>query len=205
MTDTTSGALPGLRAGSPTVRPAGPGTGFSTRNLLGTKAAPLTDPWSGEDDDTRLRLRRHAVRQHLAPRRRARAASGGEPGRARSRVRVMNDTDWARLADAQLTHDSVPFEVGVSRYRELARGQIIGDSYGVLKLLVSLDTRHLLGVHVFGTGATELVHIGQAVMGCGGTVDYLVDAVFNYPTLAEAYKVAALDATNKMRQIARFA
>ena len=58
---------------------------------------------------------------------------------------------------------------------------------------------------MFGTGATELVHIGQAVMGCGGTVDYLVDAVFNYPTLAEAYKVAALDATNKMRQIARFA
>jgi NAD(P) transhydrogenase len=104
----------------------------------------------------------------------------------------------------QLTADSVPFEVGVSRYRELARGQIIGDSYGVLKLLVSLDDRKLLGVHVFGTGATELVHIGQAVMGCGGTVDYLVDAVFNYPTLAESYKVAALDATNKMRQIAQF-
>ena len=104
----------------------------------------------------------------------------------------------------QLTADSVPFEVGVSRYRELARGQIIGDSYGVLKLLVSLEDRALLGVHVFGTNATELVHIGQAVMGCGGTVDYLVDAVFNYPTLAESYKVAALDATNKMRQIARF-
>jgi NAD(P) transhydrogenase len=103
----------------------------------------------------------------------------------------------------QLTADNVPFEVGVSRYRELARGQIIGDSYGVLKLLVSLEDRKLLGVHVFGTGATELVHIGQAVMGCGGTVDYLVDAVFNYPTLAESYKVAALDATNKMRQIAR--
>ncbi len=107
--------------------------------------------------------------------------------------------------EEQLTHDNVPFEVGVSRYRELARGQIIGDSYGVLKLLVSLDTHSLLGVHVFGTGATELVHIGQAVMGCGGTVDYLVDAVFNYPTLAEAYKVAALDAMNKMRAIARFA
>jgi NAD(P) transhydrogenase len=104
----------------------------------------------------------------------------------------------------QLTADSVPFEVGVSRYRELARGQIIGDSYGVLKLLVSLEDRTLLGVHVFGTNATELVHIGQAVMGCGGTVDYLVDAVFNYPTLAESYKVAALDATNKMREIARF-
>jgi NAD(P) transhydrogenase len=104
----------------------------------------------------------------------------------------------------ELTRDCVPFEVGVSRYRELARGQIIGDSYGVLKLLVSPEDRTLLGVHVFGTGATELVHIGQAVMGCGGTVDYLVDAVFNYPTLAESYKVAALDATNKMRQIARF-
>jgi NAD(P) transhydrogenase len=106
--------------------------------------------------------------------------------------------------EEQLTQDSVPFEVGVSRYRELARGQIIGDSYGVLKLLVCLEDRKLLGVHVFGTCATELVHIGQAVMGCGGTIDYLVDAVFNYPTLAEAYKVAALDATNKMRQIARF-
>jgi NAD(P) transhydrogenase len=104
----------------------------------------------------------------------------------------------------ELTSENVPFEVGVSRYRELARGQIIGDSYGVLKLLVSLEDRTLLGVHVFGTGATELVHIGQAVMGCGGTVDYLVDAVFNYPTLAESYKVAALDATNKMREIARF-
>jgi NAD(P) transhydrogenase len=104
----------------------------------------------------------------------------------------------------QLTGANIPFEVGVSRYRELARGQIIGDSYGVLKLLVSLEDRKLLGVHVFGTGATELVHIGQAVMGCGGTVDYLVDAVFNYPTLAESYKVAALDATNKMRQIALF-
>jgi NAD(P) transhydrogenase len=106
--------------------------------------------------------------------------------------------------EEQLTKDSVPFEVGVARYRELARGQIIGDSYGVLKLLVSTEHHTLLGVHVFGTGATELVHIGQAVMGCGGTIDYLVDAVFNYPTLAEAYKVAALDAVNKMRQVARF-
>jgi NAD(P) transhydrogenase len=104
----------------------------------------------------------------------------------------------------ELTRECVPFEVGVSRYRELARGQIIGDSYGVLKLLVSPEDRSLLGVHVFGTGATELVHIGQAVMGCGGTIDYLVDAVFNYPTLAESYKVAALDATNKMREVERY-
>jgi NAD(P) transhydrogenase len=103
----------------------------------------------------------------------------------------------------ELTEACVPFEVGVSRYRELARGQIVGDSYGVLKLLVSPEDRKLLGVHVFGTGATEIIHIGQAVMGCGGTVDYLVDAVFNYPTLAESYKVAALDATNKMRQVSR--
>ncbi|WP_433363235.1 FAD-dependent oxidoreductase [Streptosporangium sp. CA-115845] len=75
---------------------------------------------------------------------------------------------------------------------------------GMLKLLVSPETRALLGVHVFGTGATELLHIGQAVMGCGGTIDYLVDAVFNYPTLAESYKVAALDAMNKLRRVARF-
>jgi NAD(P) transhydrogenase len=81
----------------------------------------------------------------------------------------------------------------------------MGDSYGMLKLLVSPEDRRLLGVHVFGTGATELVHIGQTVMGCGGSVDYLVDAVFNYPTLAESYKVAALDAMNKMRHIANMA
>ena len=97
----------------------------------------------------------------------------------------------------------MPFEVGISRYRELARGTMLGDSYGMLKLLVHADTRAILGVHVFGSSATELVHIGQTVMGCGGTVDYLVDAVFNYPTLAESYKVAALDAVNKMRAIAR--
>ena len=93
--------------------------------------------------------------------------------------------------------------MGISRYRELARGAILGDSYGMLKLLVHTDTRALLGVHVFGTTATELVHIGQTVMGCGGSVDYLVNTVFNYPTLAESYKVAALDAVNKMRNVAR--
>jgi NAD(P) transhydrogenase len=103
----------------------------------------------------------------------------------------------------ELTENRIPFETGVSRYRELARGQIIGDSYGMLKLLVSPDDRTLLGVHVFGTGATEIIHIGQAVMGCKGTIDYLVDTVFNYPTLAESYKVAALDAMNKMRSIDR--
>jgi NAD(P) transhydrogenase len=99
----------------------------------------------------------------------------------------------------ELTADCVPFEVGVSRYRELARGQIIGDSYGVLKLLVSPEDHALLGVHVFGTQATELVHIGQAVMALGGTLEYFLNSVFNYPTLAECYKVAALDGYNKLR------
>jgi NAD(P) transhydrogenase len=133
----------------------------------------------------------------------------GEPIREVSQLQPIGiyslpEISFIGRTEDQLTRDCVPFEVGVSRYRELARGQIIGDSYGVLKLLVSPADRTLLGVHVFGTGATELVHIGQAVMGCGGTVDYLVDAVFNYPTLAESYKVAALDATNKMRQMERF-
>jgi NAD(P) transhydrogenase len=113
------------------------------------------------------------------------------------------EISYVGRTEKQLTNENVPFEVGVSRYRELARGAILGDSYGILKLLVHAESRELLGVHVFGTNATELVHIGQMVMGCGGTVDFLVDAVFNYPTLAESYKVAALDAVNKMRAIAR--
>jgi NAD(P) transhydrogenase len=120
-------------------------------------------------------------------------------------IYTIPEISYVGRTEDELTEDSVPFEVGVSRYRELARGAILGDSYGMLKLLVHSDTRRLVGVHVFGTGATELVHIGQTVMGLGGTVDYLVDAVFNYPTLAESYKVAALDAMNKMRAVARMA
>jgi NAD(P) transhydrogenase len=113
------------------------------------------------------------------------------------------EISYVGKTEDELTTESIPYEVGLSRYRELARGQIVGDSYGMLKLLVHSVDRTLLGVHVFGTGATDLVHIGQAVMGCGGTVDYLVDTVFNYPTLSEAYKVAALDATNKLRALDR--
>ncbi|MFF7240615.1 Si-specific NAD(P)(+) transhydrogenase [Streptomyces collinus] len=116
-------------------------------------------------------------------------------------IYTIPEISFVGRTEDQLTEDSVPFEVGVARYRELARGQIIGDSHGMLKLLVSPLDRTLLGVHCFGSGATELIHIGQSVMGCGGTVDYLVDAVFNYPTLAESYKVAALDATNRLRQL----
>ncbi len=119
-------------------------------------------------------------------------------------IYTIPEISYVGKTEDELTEASVPFEVGIARYRELARGQIVGDSYGMLKLLVCSEDRRLLGVHVFGTAATELVHIGQAVMGCGGTIDYLVDNVFNYPTLSEAYKVAALDAMNKMRAVARF-
>ncbi|MDT5042727.1 MAG: transhydrogenase [Actinoplanes sp.] len=118
-------------------------------------------------------------------------------------IYTIPEISFVGKTEDELTDSSTPFEVGIARYRELARGQIVGDSYGMLKLLVSPETGKLLGVHVFGTAATDIVHIGQAVMGCGGTVEYLVDAVFNYPTLSEAYKVAALDASNKIRNIVR--
>jgi NAD(P) transhydrogenase len=120
-------------------------------------------------------------------------------------IYTIPEISFAGKTEEELTAAAIPYEVGISRYRELARGQILGDSYGLLKLLVSPDDRTILGVHVLGTHATEVVHIGQAVMGLGGTVDYLVDAVFNYPTLAESYKVAALDAKNKLLAVERLA
>ena len=111
------------------------------------------------------------------------------------------EISYVGKTEADLTEAMIPYEVGIAHYRELARGQILGESHGLVKLLVSPEDRTLLGVHAFGAGATEVVHIGQAVMGLGGTIDYLVDSVFNYPTFAEAYKVAALDALNKLRAI----
>src|SRR5215218_3773269 len=104
--------------------------------------------------------------------------------------------------EEELTDAAVPYVAGVARWHELARGLMSGDEDGMLKLLVSLDDRRLLGVHVIGTGATDLVHIGQAVMGGAATIDFLVTAVFNYPTFAESYKVAALDAANRIRAMA---
>jgi NAD(P) transhydrogenase len=101
-------------------------------------------------------------------------------------------------SEEELTAAGVPYEVGKALYREIARGQIVGDHHGMLKLLFHLDTHALLGVHIIGEGATELVHVGQAVLSFGGTIDYFADAVFNYPTLAEAYKVAALDGLNRL-------
>ncbi len=100
--------------------------------------------------------------------------------------------------EEDLTESGVPYVTGIARWSELARGLMTGDEDGMLKLLVSTEDRSLLGVHVLGTGAADLVHIGQAVMGGGEGVDFLVRAVFNYPTFAEAYKVAALDAVNRM-------
>jgi NAD(P) transhydrogenase len=97
-----------------------------------------------------------------------------------------------------LTRKRVPYEVGVARYREIARGQILGDDSGFFKMIFHREGRQLLGVHTMGTGATELIHIGQAVLGLEGGLDYFLQTVFNYPTLAECYKVAALDAANKL-------
>lgn len=97
-----------------------------------------------------------------------------------------------------LTAAGVPYEVGLARYREIARGPIMGDTAGRLKLLCHRETRELLGVHIIGEGAAELVHVGQAVLAFGGTIDYFLEHVFNYPTLAECYKVAALAAANRL-------
>ena len=101
----------------------------------------------------------------------------------------------------QLTEAGIPYEAGIAQYKELARGQLLGDDTGMLKLLIHQDDHKILGVHAIGTGATELIHIGQAVMALGGTVDYFINNVFNFPTLAEAYKVAALNGYNKLRHI----
>jgi NAD(P) transhydrogenase len=100
--------------------------------------------------------------------------------------------------EQQLTDARIPYEVGVAKYEELAKGQILGDETGMLKLLFDPDTLKLLGVHVIGEGATEMIHIGQAVLALGGTIEYFRDTVFNYPTLAEAYKVAALAGLNRL-------
>ncbi|MBI3715301.1 MAG: Si-specific NAD(P)(+) transhydrogenase [Betaproteobacteria bacterium] len=98
----------------------------------------------------------------------------------------------------KLTEQKIPYETGTARYKEIARGQILGDDSGFLKLLFHRENKRLLGVHAIGTGATELIHIGQAVLGLGGGLDYFLGTVFNYPTLAECYKVAALNASNKL-------
>ena len=97
-----------------------------------------------------------------------------------------------------MTDEDVPYEVGVAYYREIARGQIRGDTTGRLKLIFHRETLDILGVHIIGEGASELLHIGQAVLILKGKVTYFVDTVFNYPTLAECYKAAAFNGLNKL-------
>jgi NAD(P) transhydrogenase len=102
------------------------------------------------------------------------------------------------MTEEQVREQGLAYDCGIARYRELSRGHIMGISNGFMKMIFSTETRRLLGVHIVGEGATELIHIGQAVLNLGGGLDYFVENTFNYPTLAEAYKVAALDAWNRM-------
>jgi NAD(P) transhydrogenase len=115
-------------------------------------------------------------------------------------IYTIPEISFIGKTEEQLTDEDVPYEVGMAYYRETARGQIRGDTTGRLKLVFHRDTRKVLGVHIIGEGAAELIHIGQAVMILGGTVDYFVDTVFNYPTLAECYKVAAFNGLGRLHR-----
>jgi NAD(P) transhydrogenase len=113
-------------------------------------------------------------------------------------IYTIPEISFIGKTEEQLTDEDVAYEVGVAFYREIARGQIRGDTTGRLKLIFHRETRKILGVHIIGEGASELLHIGQAVMVLDGTVDYFVQTVFNYPTLAECYKAAAFNGLNKL-------
>ncbi|MEO1008030.1 MAG: Si-specific NAD(P)(+) transhydrogenase [Planctomycetota bacterium] len=114
-------------------------------------------------------------------------------------VYAIPEISMVGKTEQQLTEEGVPFESGVAQYDEIARGQLLGDELGMLKLLIHQETEEILGVHAIGAGATEIIHIGQAVMALGGTLDYFIHTVFNYPTLAECYKTAALNGRNRLR------
>lgn len=113
-------------------------------------------------------------------------------------IYTIPEISFVGKTEEQLTDEDVPYEVGVAYYREIARGQIRGDTTGRLKLIFNRDTKEILGVHIIGEGASELLHIGQAVLTLKGTVEYFIDTVFNYPTLAECYKAAAFNGLNKL-------
>ena len=116
-------------------------------------------------------------------------------------IYTIPEISFIGKTEEQLTDEDVPYEVGVAYYREIARGQIRGDTTGRLKLIFHRETRELLGVHIIGEGASELLHIGQAVIILKGTIEYFVDTVFNYPTLAECYKAAAFNGLNKISKL----
>jgi len=113
-------------------------------------------------------------------------------------IYTIPEISYVGKNEEELTQANVPYEMGKASYREIARGQIIGDSIGMLKVLFHRETRELLGVHIIGESASELIHIGQAVLALGGKIDYFVNNVFNYPTLAECYKNAAFDGVNRL-------
>jgi len=115
-------------------------------------------------------------------------------------IYTIPEISFIGKTEEQLTNEDVPYEVGMAYYRETARGQIRGDTTGRLKLIFHRDTRTVLGVHIIGEEASELIHIGQAVMVLGGTIEYFVDTVFNYPTLAECYKVAAFNGLGRLHR-----
>ena len=116
-------------------------------------------------------------------------------------IYTIPEISFIGKTEEQLTEEDVPYEVGIGYYREIARGQILGDTTGRLKLIFHRETKELLGVHIIGDGAAELLHIGQAVFILKGTVEYFVDTVFNYPTLAECYKAAAFNGLNKLTRL----
>jgi len=102
------------------------------------------------------------------------------------------------LTEDEATSQNIPYEVGISKYRDIARGAIIGDMEGMLKILFHRETKKILGVHAIGENSSEIIHLGQAVMALNGDLNFLLDAVFNYPTLTEGYKIAAYNAFNKL-------
>lgn len=116
-------------------------------------------------------------------------------------IYTIPEISFIGKTEEQLTDEDVPYEVGVAYYREIARGQIRGDTTGRLKIIFHRETQQILGVHIIGEGASELLHIGQAVMSLGGKVEYFVNTVFNYPTLAECYKAAAFNGLNKLARL----
>ena len=116
-------------------------------------------------------------------------------------IYTIPEISFIGKTEEQLTDAGVPYEVGIAYFREIARGQIRGDTTGRLKLIFQPDTKELLGVHIIGEGASELLHIGQAVIALKGTMEYFVDTVFNYPTLAECYKAAAFNGLNKLARV----
>jgi NAD(P) transhydrogenase len=123
------------------------------------------------------------------------------PGTYPYGIYTIPEISFIGRTEEQLTDEDVPYEVGLAYYREIARGQIRGDTTGRLKIIFHRETKALLGIHIIGEGAAELIHIGQVVLTLGGTVDYFVDTVFNYPTLAECYKAAAFNGLNKLARL----